>query len=192
MLRLPDFWQQPTWPQHNIFDLPQLKTNLDLGHSGCQLDESRVAVSRGKSLSILRLSADSDATLEEELGLGYSFSYHESVCYDGAIILCGRVGCELHSRDGDGGWRRKKLPGMREPRWSFASVLVGQQLFAVGGYGGGRLKTVEVLDLGQPRAWTVAKVSLPTATWHLKATLLNNRIVVVGGDHQEGKRFSLA
>ena len=71
---------------------------------------------------------------------------------------------------------------MREPRYTFASVLVGQQLFAVGGEDGDNLlKTVEVLDLGQPRAWESSKVSLPTATHYLKATLLNNRIVVVGG-----------
>ena len=164
-----------------LLHLPKWGLDCSYWHSGCQLGEDRVALSCLRSLLLLRKNVDGSLALEKELRLGASFAFHESVCHQGCVVLCGNWDCELHRCSG-ASWRREELPGMTTPRSDFASVLVGDQLFAIGGYGGGkRLSSIQTLSLTEPRNWQTSAAQLPTPESLLKATVVNGRIIVVGG-----------
>ena len=73
------------------------------------------------------------------------------------------------------------LATMPTPRESLAAVVVGTQLYALGGHttGGAAVATVEAYD-GTTNTWTT-KASLPSARAALGAAVIGNVIYAVGG-----------
>ena len=66
-----------------------------------------------------------------------------------ALSSSGRVRSESYILELDApSAGRKQVGNMGQARWGHTCSLVGQKIVIVGGYGGSRLDTVEIFDIG--------------------------------------------
>ena len=91
------------------------------------------------------------------------------------------------------GWFRKKqkwvehFPRMPTSRYRLTAVCRGRTLIAAGGRGGGgRLRTVEILDM-ESLQWTPV-CSLPQPMWTASIAVGQEKVYLLGGDDQNGDR----
>ena len=76
------------------------------------------------------------------------------------------------------------LPSMLQARSDHAAVIVGGNLFVIGGYGpsGITLNSIEVLDLNDPREWRLFPVRLGEARYCCSAVAIDeHEIYIIGG-----------
>ena len=81
------------------------------------------------------------------------------------------------------------LPSMLQARASHAAVIVGGNLFVIGGYGPGEItnsvqNSIEVLDLNDPREWKQFPVRLREARYSCSAVAIDeHEIYIIGGSN---------
>ena len=101
------------------------------------------------------------------------------------IITCGgrrkETGkkCTLLSLDG----KAKPFPTMNSLRNRFQMVIIKDILYAIGGYGGAK-NTMETINIMENGGWE--QQNLPFALHSSCAVVVNNTIVVTGGNHRDG------
>ncbi len=80
-------------------------------------------------------------------------------------------------------WSTTAIPALRTPRYRFAAVVAGAQIYAIGGWtGGGNTNAVEMYDLSNPSAGWQAVAILPVALEAEGAAVgPDGRIYVAGG-----------
>ena len=90
---------------------------------------------------------------------------------------------KLLSLVGEGKWV-EQLPCMPTKRRNTAAVCSGKTLVVIGGYCGGRLKTVELLDIDSLQ-WFIA-CELPHPLTQASATVCGDNLYLVGGVDKDG------
>ena len=106
---------------------------------------------------------------------------------DSRVIITGGRG-DGHLKDSVFAYNKdtmetETLPSMLQARASHAAVIVGGNLFVIGGFGpNGRSNSIEVLDLNDPREWKQFPVNLEIARYSCSAVAIDeHEIYIIGG-----------